>query len=110
VIETYRPTNIELRESRWRAVIWIVTLQVLDVVTTYVAIKWCGAEEGNPATKWLVESYAIVVAKLVVCFGIIRFAIKAPPSVMTLALSWVVVGMYLMVIIFNTMNIIRAAV
>jgi hypothetical protein len=98
----------QLQASRWRAIIWIAALQVLDIVTTYTAIKWAGASEGNPVTVWLVESYMIVVAKAAVVSSIIWFAVKRPATVRSTSLAWWSVGMYVMAIVVNTMHLVRA--
>jgi Domain of unknown function (DUF5658) len=98
----------ELQLSRWRAIIWIAALQVLDIVTTYTAIKMVGASEANPMAKWLVDTYMIIAAKAFVVLLIVWFAALKPATVRTTAASWFCVGTYTLAIVLNTTHILKA--
>jgi predicted lysophospholipase L1 biosynthesis ABC-type transport system permease subunit len=97
-----------MRASRWRAVIWICALQVLDIVTTLVAIHMVGASEGNPLMVWLVETKLFILVKASVCAWVIWTASRRQPvTTRTLALAWFAVGSYVLAIILNTQHIIK---
>jgi hypothetical protein len=98
----------ELTISRWHAIIWIAALQVLDIVTTYAAIRYTGAHEGNPVAVWLVDTYMIIFAKAAVVLMIVWFAFKHPANARSTAFAWFAVGSYTLAIVLNTVHIIKA--
>lgn len=106
VVTRYVPQG-DLQTSRWRAIIWIAALQILDIVTTYTAIKMVGASEGNPLAVWLVDTYMIVAAKAFVVLLIVWFAALKPATVRTTAASWFCVGTYVLAVVLNTAHIIK---
>ena len=55
-----------IQRSRFVAVVLIAVLNMLDLVTTYVAISR-GAHEANPIVAWMIESRAVVFAKVLIC-------------------------------------------
>ncbi len=87
---------------------WIVALQVLDIVSTYTAIHMAGAEEANPMAKWLVDTYMIIVAKAAICALIIWFASRKPATIKTVAAAWFVVGTYSLAVVLNTAHLLAA--
>lgn len=57
----------------------LITLQVLDLLTTVVALRKPGLKEGNPYLRWLMDRIGVVPALLVVKGCLIVFLFWAVP-------------------------------
>ena len=113
-VVTVGPHQTDQREAtqraRYIAVVTIAVLNVFDLITTYAAIA-AGAEEGNPLVAWMIESRLVVVAKALVCGFLIVGAILAKRwrrriTLPALCAAWAVVGVYSVVVLLNTLNLI----
>lgn len=105
--------QIERREAtqraRYLAVIVIAVLNIFDIITTYVAIS-LGAHEGNPIVAWMISSRLIIFAKILVCSALIFGALLANQrsrrvTLPGLCIAWAVVGVYSVVVLLNTLNV-----
>jgi hypothetical protein len=105
---------IERRDSLYRArylAVWLIALlNLADIVTTYVAISM-GALEGNPVVAWMIEARVVVLAKILVCGSLIFGAILARlrrrrVTLVGLCAAWAVVGVYALIVLLNTLNVI----
>jgi hypothetical protein len=98
------------QRARYVAVLIIAALNVLDIVTTYTAIS-LGAHEGNPLVAWMISSRFVIFAKILVCGGLIFGAIVASNrrrrvTLPGLCIAWAVVGVYSLVVVLNTLNVV----
>ncbi len=107
------PHGIERRDAtqraRYVAVIVIAVLNILDIITTYIAISM-GAHEGNPIVAWMISSRFIIFAKILTCGGLIFGALLASQrrrrvTLPGLCIAWAVVGVYSLVVLLNTLNV-----
>jgi hypothetical protein len=97
------------QRARFAAVVTIAVLNVFDLITTYVAIA-LGAHEGNPIVAWFIESHLVILLKAVVCGSLIIGAILASRwerrvTLPGLCMAWAVVGIYSLVVLLNTLNV-----
>lgn len=92
--------------------IWVLILNALDLLTTYVAIHF-GAQEGTPWLKWLVETKMIFVVKAVVvggaCYGLHLKAKGTQATAFMNAAIWWVAGIYSLVVFMNILTAIKYA-
>ena len=65
--------ELQLLWAKWqmidRLAIWAVVfyvMQVLDGVTTYIALKLPGFKEGNPAVRWVMDRIGILPAIVII--------------------------------------------
>jgi hypothetical protein len=97
------------QRARYVAVVVIAVLNIFDLITTYVAIS-LGAREGNPIVAWMISSRLIIFAKILVCGALIFGAILANHrrqrvTLPGLCIAWAVVGVYSLVVLLNTLNV-----
>ena len=97
------------QRARYIAVLVIAVLNVFDIVTTYVAIS-LGAHEGNPIVAWMISSRFVIFAKVFICGSLIFGAILANQrrrrvTLPGLCIAWTVVGVYSLVVLLNTLNV-----
>ena len=97
------------QRARFIAVVVIAVLNVFDLATTYAAIS-VGAREGNPLVSWAISSPLVGVAKVLVCGSLILGAVVASRtrrvvSLPALCAAWAVVGIYSLVVLLNTLNL-----
>ncbi len=92
--------------------IWVLILNALDLLTTYVALHF-GAREGNPWLVWLVETKMIFVVKAVVvggaCYALFRKAKGDHATAFMTAAIWWVAGIYSLVVFMNVLTAIKYA-
>lgn len=89
------------------AAVAIVVLNVLDVITTRLALLG-GASEGNPFASLFVHHLPIFVAIKVVFPGLVAlrmWATRERTTPMLLAAMWWVVGVYSMAIVVNALHL-----
>jgi hypothetical protein len=101
--------RLATQRARYLAVVVIAVLNGFDLITTYAAIA-AGAHEGNPLVAWMIESRLVVVAKVVVCGFLIAGAVlarrwKRRVTLPALCAAWAVVGVYSLVVLLNTINL-----
>ena len=89
------------------ALILVLILQVLDVVTTIVALQREGLVEGNPYIKKLMDKIGVFPALLLIKGVFIAFLLWAYPLVPEPVL-WVLAAFYVWVI-YNNVKLIRSA-
>lgn len=97
------------QRARYVAVLVIAVLNIFDIITTYVAIS-LGAHEGNPIVAWMISSRIVIFAKILVCGALIFGAIVANRrrqrvTLPGLCIAWAVVGIYSLVVVLNTSNV-----
>jgi hypothetical protein len=97
------------QRARYVAVLVIAVLNIFDIITTYVAIS-LGAHEGNPIVAWMISSRIVIFAKILVCGALIFGAIVANHrrqrvTLPGLCIAWAVVGIYSLVVVLNTSNV-----
>jgi uncharacterized membrane protein len=97
------------QRARYVAVVMIVVLNLLDLITTYVAIG-LGAHEGNPIVARMISSHLVIVAKVLVCGALIIGAHLANSrhsrvTLPGLCVAWAVVGLYLLTVVLNSLNV-----
>jgi len=98
-----------LQRSRLAAVVTIAVLNTFDLVTTYVAIAE-GAHEANPIVAWMISSRLVIVVKVAICASLIIGAVLARRrrrrvTLVSLCAAWVVVGVYSLVVVINTLSV-----
>ena len=98
-----------IQRSRLVAVVLIATLNMFDLITTYVAISQ-GAHEANPIVAWMISSRAVVVAKILICGWLIVSVVVAKNrrrrvTLAGLCTAWAVVGVYSLVVVINTLTV-----
>jgi hypothetical protein len=89
------------------AALAIVVLNVLDVITTRLALAQ-GATEGNPFASLFVHHLPIFVAIKVLFPGFVAlrmWAVRGRTTPMLLAAMWWVVGVYSMAIVVNAIHL-----
>ena len=87
----------------------IVVLNVLDIVTTRLALSQ-GASEGNPLTNLFVHHLWLFILIKVGLPGLVSYrlwSIRDRVTPVLLAGMWWVVGVYSMVIILNALHLLR---
>jgi hypothetical protein len=113
VVELREAPAVERRsaieQSRFVAVVVIAVLNVIDLITTYVAISH-GAHEGNPVVAWMISSHVVVLAKIGLCGSLIFGVITARNrrrrvSLLSLCMAWAVVGVYSLVVVINSLTV-----
>ncbi|MGZ4703235.1 MAG: DUF5658 family protein [Acidimicrobiales bacterium] len=97
------------QRARYIAVLVIAVLNLFDIVTTYVAIS-LGAHEANPMVAWMISSPFVALAKVIVCGSLIAGAVLAKHwrrrvTLPGLCTAWAVVGVYSVVVLLNTVNV-----
>lgn len=91
----------------------LIALNVLDVVVTHAALA-AGATEMNPVARWFIEhavlAYGIkfAVPALVLALAFTRQARRRIDEAHVAAI-WMVVGIYLMTVVVNTLTLARSA-
>jgi hypothetical protein len=96
---------VDYRRAGFTALILLVLLNVADVVITELAISR-GGSELNPVANTLLSSNLAIVVKLaiIVLLGI-DFAMRRP-RLITLCALWLVVGVYVVVVILNGVELV----
>ncbi len=92
------------------AAVAIVALNLLDILTTQLALA-AGASEGNPIASLFVHHFPIFVAIKVLVPGMVAlrmYVIRTKATPMLLAAMWWVVGVYSMVITINALHLLRS--
>ena len=83
-------------------IVILLILQVLDGATTYYGITKAGAQELNPAVKWVMDKIGLVPAialmKAAVC--LVLFLIVLPPW-----MYWCLIALYVAVVGNNVYQI-----
>lgn len=93
------------------AAITIVVLNVLDIITTRIALL-NGAAEGNPMASLFVNQLPLFVAiKILIPVGVAlrMYAVRRKVTPMLLAAMWWVVGVYSLAIVVNAMHLLKGA-
>lgn len=102
----------EINRVHRNGLIWVLLLNALDLVSTYVAIHF-GAQEGNPWLKWMVETKMIFILKATVvggaCYSLYRKAKGGTSTAFMVASIWWVVGVYSLVVFMNIFTAIKYA-
>ena len=98
-----------IQQARFIAVVVIAVLNAFDLVTTYTAIS-LGAHEGNPVVAWMISSRLVILAKVLVCGGLVYGAILARDrrrrvTLAGLCTAWAVVGVYSLVVVINSISV-----
>jgi hypothetical protein len=91
------------------AAVAIVALNVLDIITTRLALV-DGATEGNPLAALFVNNLPLFVTIKLVLPGLVAlrmWSIRDTATPMLLAAMWWVVGVYSMVITINALHVLR---
>ena len=88
------------------ALILVLILQVLDIITTMVALQREGLAEGNPYIKKLMDKIGVIPALLLIKGAFIAFLLWAYPLVPEPVL-WMLAAFYVWVI-YNNVKLIRS--
>lgn len=103
------PTS-KIRANYTKGAWFLLILNVLDVTTTFYALS-LGASEFNPIAQFLIDTYMLIPAKVLVCSIVLWGAYQADEEIFTRArvLSgvWLLCGMYCIVIFMNSIAIHR---
>jgi hypothetical protein len=95
-----RGDGSELRRAGYTALIALALLNIADVTITELAINR-GASELNPVGQVLMESHLAIVVKLGIVLLLAADFHLRRPRLITLCGLWMVVGIYVMVVIIN---------
>jgi len=95
-----------LRRSGVFAVAALAVLNIIDVISTTIALSLSGRDgirlvEGNPLARLLIPNGRVEVIKVVVITALVLNTVRKPVTVGIHAALWVVVGIYAATIVNN---------
>ena len=101
-----RAPSGRLHRSAVVAVVVLAVLNIIDVVSTTIALSLAGHNglrlvEGNPLARLLIPNGRVEVVKVVVIAALVLNTVRKPVTVAIHAALWVVVGIYIATIVNN---------
>ena len=101
-----RTPSGRLHRSAVVAVVALAVLNIIDVVSTTIALSLAGHNglrlvEGNPLARLLIPNGRVEVVKVVVIAALVLNTVRKPVTVAIHAALWVVVGIYIATIVNN---------
>lgn len=99
-----------LHKARKWGLVLLAVLNVLDIVTTYIALH-NGAHEGNPLASGIIgHGFGWVIVAKAVYLGLFAWAVyRVAKPVLTTVVVWFAVGSYFMVVLINLSTLHRIA-